>query len=140
MAHKKGQGSTSNGRDSRGQRLGVKRFGGQAVKAGEILERLFTDQPNHPGVAHYIIHSYDYPELAKMGLSAARSYAEIAPSSSHAQHMPSHIFTRLGLWEESISTNINSASSATCYAESIAPGAHWDEEVHAIDIHICMSE
>lgn len=101
-------------------------------EAGKILDALFVKEPNHPGIAHYIIHSYDYPELAKLGLNTARRYAEIAPNSAHAQHMPSHIFTRLGLWEESISTNINSAASATCYAESVAPGAHWDEEIHAI--------
>lgn len=101
-------------------------------EAGKILEALFEKEPNHPGIAHYIIHSYDYPELAELGLTTARRYAEIAPSSAHAQHMPSHIFTRLGLWEESIQTNINSAASAICYAESIAPGAHWDEEVHAM--------
>jgi len=101
-------------------------------EAGKILEDLFKKEPNHPGIAHYIIHSYDYPELAELGLSTARRYAEIAPNSAHAQHMPSHIFTRLGLWEESINTNINSAASATCYAESVSPGAHWDEEVHAM--------
>ena len=101
-------------------------------EAGKILEALFINEPNHPGIAHYIIHSYDYPELAELGLNTARRYAEIAPNSAHAQHMPSHIFTRLGLWEESITTNINSAASAICYAESIAPGAHWDEEVHAM--------
>ncbi|MEX0997649.1 MAG: hypothetical protein WDZ45_11410 [Flavobacteriaceae bacterium] len=102
-------------------------------EAGGLLEDLFKKEPNHPGIAHYIIHSYDYPELAELGLSTARRYATIAPNSAHAQHMPSHIFTRLGLWEESISTNINSAESAICYAESIAPGAHWDEEVHAME-------
>ena len=101
-------------------------------ESGKLLESLFQEKPNHPGIAHYIIHSYDYPELAELGLSTARRYAEIAPASAHAQHMPSHIFTRLGLWEESISTNINSASSAVCYAESVSPGAHWDEEVHAM--------
>lgn len=101
-------------------------------EAGKILDALFVKEPNHPGIAHYIIHSYDYPELAKLGLNTARRYAEIAPNSAHAQHMPSHIFTRLGLWEESINTNINSAASATCYAESVAPGAHWDEEIHAM--------
>jgi len=101
-------------------------------EAGKILEELFKKEPNHPGIAHYIIHSYDYPELAELGLNTARRYADIAPNSAHAQHMPSHIFTRLGLWEESINTNINSASSAVCYAESISPGAHWDEEVHAM--------
>ena len=101
-------------------------------EAGRILEELFQKEPNHPGIAHYIIHSYDYPELAQLGLSTARRYADIAPNSAHAQHMPSHIFTRLGLWDESISTNINSATSAVCYAESVAPEAHWDEEVHAM--------
>lgn len=100
--------------------------------AGKILEGLFKKEPNHPGIAHYIIHSYDYPELAELGLSTARRYADIAPNSAHAQHMPSHIFTRLGLWNESISTNINSAASAVCYAQSIALDAHWDEEVHAM--------
>lgn len=101
-------------------------------EAGKILEELFAKEPNHPGIAHYIIHSYDYPELAELALSTARRYVEIAPSSAHAQHMPSHIFTRLGLWDESISTNVKSASSAVCYAESIAPGAHWDGELHAM--------
>ncbi|WP_341225458.1 hypothetical protein [uncultured Arcticibacterium sp.] len=101
-------------------------------QAGKILEKLFIKEPNHPGVAHYIIHSYDYPELAKLGLETARRYADIAPNSAHAQHMPSHIFTRLGLWDESILTNINSASSAVCYAESISPGSHTYEEVHAM--------
>ena len=101
-------------------------------EAGQILDNLFRKEPNHPGIAHYIIHSYDYPELAKLGLSTARRYADIAPNSAHAQHMPSHIFTRLGLWDESIDTNLNSAESAICYAESISPGAHWDEEVHAM--------
>jgi len=101
-------------------------------EAGKILEDLFKKAPNHPGIAHYIIHSYDYPELAHLGLNTARRYATIAPNSAHAQHMPSHLFTRLGLWEESIATNIKSAESAVCYAESLAPGAHWDEEVHAM--------
>ena len=101
-------------------------------EAGKILDDLFQKEPNHPGIAHYIIHSYDYPELAELGLGTARRYADIAPNSAHAQHMPSHIFTRLGLWNESINTNINSASSAVCYAESVSPGAHWDEEVHAM--------
>lgn len=102
-------------------------------KAGNILDALFKKQPNHPGIAHYIIHTYDYPELAELGLTTARRYAEIAPASAHAQHMPSHIFTRLGLWQESINTNINSASSAVCYAESINPGANWAQEIHAVD-------
>ena len=67
-------------------------------KAGAILEPLFVEQPEHPGIAHYIIHAYDYPPLAKQALDAARRYAKIAPDSPHALHMPSHIFTRLGLW------------------------------------------
>ena len=102
-------------------------------KSGKILEDLFTEKPNHPGIAHYIIHNYDYPELAEKGLSTARRYAEIAPASAHAQHMPSHIFTRLGLWDESISTNINSASSASCYGENVNPDATWAQEIHAVD-------
>lgn len=102
-------------------------------KSGEILESLFLKQPNHPGIAHYIIHNYDYPELAELALPIARRYAEIAPASAHAQHMPSHIFTQLGLWDESINSNINSTASALCYAESIDPEGHWDEELHGMD-------
>ncbi len=102
-------------------------------KAGNILEKLFPDQPNHPGIAHYIIHSYDYPELAEMALSSARRYAAIAPASSHAQHMPSHIFTRLGLWEESIQSNLSATSSAQCYAAQVEMDGHWDEEIHGTD-------
>jgi tetratricopeptide (TPR) repeat protein len=102
-------------------------------KAGQILKTIFKDQPDHPGVAHYIIHTYDYPELAKLALPTARRYAQIAPASAHAQHMPSHIFTRLGLWEESISSNINSTNSAVCYGQSINPDGHWDEELHGMD-------
>ncbi|MEP1032191.1 hypothetical protein [Ekhidna sp.] len=101
--------------------------------SGEILESIYPDQPNHPGIAHYIIHNYDYPELAELALPAARRYAEIAPASAHAQHMPSHIFTRLGLWDESIASNIKMISSAQCYAESLDSTARWDEELHGID-------
>jgi len=102
-------------------------------KAGKILEALFKEQPEHPGIAHYIIHTYDYPEIANLGLETARRYAQIAPSSAHAQHMPSHIFTRRGLWEESIATNINSAASAVCYAESMNEKGNWSQEIHAMD-------
>ncbi|NNL02810.1 MAG: hypothetical protein HKP39_11085, partial [Eudoraea sp.] len=101
-------------------------------KSGEILEKLFVEQPNHPGIAHYIIHNYDYPELAHLALPTARRYASIAPASSHAQHMPSHIFTRLGLWDESIESNVNSASSARCYAEARNMDGHWSNELHAM--------
>ncbi len=102
-------------------------------KSGQILESIFPNQPNHPGIAHYIIHNYDYPELAALALPTARRYAEIAPASAHAQHMPSHIFTQLGLWEEAIQSNLNSTASAVCYAESIDPEGHWDEELHGMD-------
>ncbi len=81
----------------------------QQKKAAEILNRLFEQQPNHPGLAHYIIHAFDSPPLAPLALSAARRYAEIAPDAPHAQHMPSHTFTRLGYWDESIKTNRRSA-------------------------------
>ncbi|MGI9547818.1 MAG: tetratricopeptide repeat protein [Flavobacteriaceae bacterium] len=101
-------------------------------KSGEILEGLFKDEPNHPGIAHYIIHNYDYPELAHLALPTARRYAEIAPASSHAQHMPSHIFTRLGLWEESVHSNLNSANSARCYADARNMEGHWSNELHAM--------
>lgn len=92
-----------------------------------------ADEPDHPGIAHYIIHNYDYPELAEKALATARRYAQIAPSSAHAQHMPSHIFTRLGLWEESINSNLKSTEAALCYSNSINPNAHWGEELHGMD-------
>src|SRR5262249_24977103 len=95
-------------------------------KAGAILEKIFVKQPDHPGVAHYIIHAYDYPPLAGQALNAARSYAKIAPDSPHALHMPSHIFTRLGLWQESIESNLASEAAAEKYH---APG----NELHAKD-------
>lgn len=102
-------------------------------KAGGILESIFPTQANHPGIAHYIIHNYDNPELAHLALPTARRYAEIAPSSAHAQHMPSHIFTRLGLWDESIQSNIYSSEAAQCYAEESEMDGNWDEEIHAMD-------
>ncbi|HEX2711328.1 MAG TPA: hypothetical protein VHM88_03765, partial [Candidatus Acidoferrales bacterium] len=95
-------------------------------KAGAILEKIFAEQPEHPGVAHYIIHCYDYPRLAQESLDAARRYAKIAPDSPHALHMPSHIFTRLGLWQESIESNLASAAAAR---KDNAPG----DELHARD-------
>lgn len=102
-------------------------------KAGGILESIFPDQPNHPGIAHYIIHNYDNPVLAPLALNTARRYAEIAPASAHAQHMPSHIFTRLGYWDESIQSNLNSMEAARCYAEGAGIEGHWDEELHGMD-------
>lgn len=102
-------------------------------EAGAILNALFAKAPNHPGVVHYIIHTYDSPELASMALTAARKYASVAPSSSHALHMPSHIFTRLGLWDECINSNLAAVSSAQCYAQSAGIKGHWDEELHGVD-------
>ncbi|MDB5208911.1 MAG: hypothetical protein JWR72_3986 [Flavisolibacter sp.] len=102
-------------------------------KAINLLNPVFQRQPLHPGIAHYILHNCDYPELAELALPAARKYAAIAPSSAHAQHMPSHIFTRLGLWGESIKSNLVAASSAKCYGEKAKIKGHWDEELHAMD-------
>jgi hypothetical protein len=79
------------------------------MRAAAILEPLFAEHPDHPGVAHYLIHTYDYPPLAEQGLEAARRYAEIAPDATHAQHMPSHIFTRVGKWEDSVASNTTAA-------------------------------
>jgi tetratricopeptide (TPR) repeat protein len=98
----------------------------QLLKAGALLETLIDKYPQHPGLAHYIIHSYDVPALADRALAAARRYATIAPSAPHALHMPSHTFTRVGSWQESIDTNIASANAARA-AGSIA------EELHAMD-------
>jgi tetratricopeptide (TPR) repeat protein len=92
------------------------------LKAGVLLEQIFAQQPDHPGVAHYIIHAYDFAPLAQRGLPAARRYAEIAPSSPHALHMPSHIFSMLGLWQESIQGNLASAAAAKAYAAKHLPG------------------
>src|SRR5262249_10242689 len=72
------------------------------LKGAAILETVFARQPRHPGVAHYLIHLYDTPALAERGIDAARRYSEIAPAAPHAQHMPTHIFTRVGYWKESI--------------------------------------
>ena len=101
--------------------------------AGAILKTLYPEQPDHPGIIHYIIHTYDYPGLAEQALPAARRYAQVAPSSAHALHMPSHIFTRLGLWEESIRSNNASVASAQCYAGAAGIRGHWDEELHGLD-------
>jgi hypothetical protein len=81
-------------------------------KAGAMLEPLALQEPDHPGMEHYIIHSYDYPALAPQALAAARRYAKVAPDAPHALHMPSHIFTRLGLWQDSIESNLASADAA----------------------------
>lgn len=102
-------------------------------RAGEVLEPIFREMPQHPGVAHYIIHSYDFPTLATRGLDAARRYSRIAQDSPHALHMPSHIFTRLGLWEDSIQSNLDSAAAARKDVERSMPGARSFDELHAMD-------
>ena len=101
--------------------------------AAEILNKILPKEPNHPGIVHYLIHSYDVPGLAYLALAAARSYAKIAPSSSHAMHMPSHIFTRLGLWQESIQSNIDSAAIAKKKVAKTNPGWASQDELHALD-------
>ena len=78
------------------------------LKAAAVLEKLFAEEPNHPGVAHYLIHTYDRPDMAKLGLPAARKYAQLAPAAPHALHMPAHIFARLGMWQEDIDSNVRS--------------------------------
>lgn len=98
----------------------------QQLKATAILEPLFAAHPNHPGLAHYIIHAYDHPPLAEKALGAARRYASLAPAIPHALHMPSHTFTRVGSWRESIETNRRSAEAAR---KSSTAG----EELHALD-------
>ncbi|MRG46900.1 tetratricopeptide repeat protein [Chitinophaga sp. SYP-B3965] len=102
-------------------------------KASAILTALQSKAPDHPGIIHYIIHANDYPALAAIALPAARKYATIAPASAHAQHMPSHIFTRLGLWDECIYSNRVSTAAAKCYAENTGIKGHWDEELHGMD-------
>jgi tetratricopeptide (TPR) repeat protein len=102
-------------------------------KAAGILNGLLPVEPNHPGIAHYMIHSFDYPPLAQEALPAARAYARIAPSSPHALHMPSHIFTRLGLWQESIDSNIASADAGRKLVAMRHPGAASFDALHALD-------
>jgi len=99
------------------------------LKAGAILEKLFEEEPTHPGIAHYIIHTYDVPALAGQALVAARRYAAIAPDAPHALHMPSHTFTRLGYWEESIDSNVAAADAARREGQTA-------EELHASDYEI----
>jgi hypothetical protein len=96
------------------------------LKGAAILRPIFARQPQHPGVAHYLIHLHDYPAIAEKGLDAAERYAQIAPAAPHAQHMPSHIFTRVGYWKESIDSNLASAKAAKADKE-------WDDQMHGMD-------
>ncbi len=102
-------------------------------QAAAILNRILPQEPDHPGIAHYLIHSYDSPRLAILALPAARTYAKIAPASPHALHMPSHIFTRLGLWDESIQSNLASAAAAKSQMAKTRPGANSQDQLHAMD-------
>jgi tetratricopeptide (TPR) repeat protein len=96
------------------------------LKGAALLEPIFKRKPQHPGVAHYLIHLYDYPAIADKGLPAAKRYASIAPAAPHAQHMPSHIFTRVGYWKESIKSNAESARVAKLDGET-------HDQAHGLD-------
>ena len=100
-------------------------------QAAVVLEKLFAEEPNHPGVAHYLIHTYDKPEMAQLGLPAARKYAQLAPAAPHALHMPAHIFARLGLWQDDIDSNVRSiAATQKEAAEHMGGEGH---QFHAMD-------
>jgi tetratricopeptide (TPR) repeat protein len=99
------------------------------LKGAAILEVIAKRQPQHPGVAHYLIHLYDYPAIAEKGLDAARRYAKIAPAAAHAQHMPSHIFTRVGYWSESIASNAEAARVAK-------EARDFHDQLHAMDYQV----
>jgi hypothetical protein len=103
------------------------------TRATEILEPFYRKHPDHPGVIHYLIHGYDYPPVAEKGLPAAKAYAEIAPWVPHVLHMPSHIFTRLGMWKDVIESNLSSAEASRQYAALKHPDATSFEELHAQD-------
>jgi tetratricopeptide (TPR) repeat protein len=100
-------------------------------EAAAVLEKLFEEEPSHPGVAHYLIHTYDKPEMAQLGLPAARRYAQLAPAAPHALHMPAHIFARLGLWQDDIDSNVRSiAATQKEAAEHMGGEGH---QFHAMD-------
>ncbi|MFI5208334.1 MAG: hypothetical protein ACHQX4_09975 [Gemmatimonadales bacterium] len=102
-------------------------------QAADILEPLFRRAPGHPGLAHYLIHTYDTPGLAHLGAHAADRYASIAPSVPHALHMPSHIYIRLGMWDQAIASNVKSAAAARSYEVAQHLGGIWDQRMHAMD-------
>jgi len=102
-------------------------------QALQLLQRVLKDEPQHPGVAHYIIHSSDYPELAQLGLDAARAYTQIAPAVPHALHMPSHIFIRLGQWQDAAQSNLAADQAAQEHARQHASGSGWDQRFHFMD-------
>jgi hypothetical protein len=103
-------------------------------KAAEVLNKVWAEQPNHPGVVHYLIHSDDSPEFAEAGLDAAICYSKIAPDVPHALHMPSHIFTRLGMWQRSIDSNRAAHAAALAYVrKTLGPESFDTETVHTMD-------
>jgi tetratricopeptide (TPR) repeat protein len=102
-------------------------------EAGRILEPLFRRHPDHPGLAHYLIHAYDSPALAREGEAAADRYASIAPSVPHAEHMPSHIYTRIGAWERSITANLRAVEAAHRFEAAQPARGMWDQDAHALD-------
>jgi hypothetical protein len=102
-------------------------------KAAGILNGLLAKHPDHPGIAHYLIHSFDYPALAPLALNAAYAYSKIAPAAPHALHMPSHIFVRLGMWDETIASNLQSAAAAREKADQLHPGTMPFNALHAYD-------
>jgi hypothetical protein len=104
----------------------------QQKRAIALLDPLYERYPDHPGLAHYIIHSTDSPALASLGLKAARRYSRIAPAAPHAQHMPSHIFVRLGLWDETVTANLQSLDAGVTHARSTGTGPS-PAELHALD-------
>jgi len=103
------------------------------LKAGAILEKIEAKLPDHPGVLHYLIHTYDYPTLAQRGLDAANRYAEVAPLAQHAQHMPAHAYSMLGLWTQSVASNTKSRAVAQVQAARLWPGATHPSEPHHLD-------
>jgi tetratricopeptide (TPR) repeat protein len=102
-------------------------------EAAAILNRVLALEPDHPGVVHYLIHNFDYPPLADLALPAARRYAGIAPASPHAQHMPSHIFVRLGLWDEAIKSNLAAEAASRAFAKAQGLPDSSSERLHAMD-------
>ncbi len=125
-----------------GSALPTDRTYAKQMQAADILNALLPRYPRHPGIAHYLIHSYDVPALARLALPAARSYAAMAPAVPHAQHMPSHIFTRLGLWDESIASNHRAEAAAKAYAARVHMTGIYDEQIHAMDylVYACLQE
>src|SRR5258706_7490168 len=103
------------------------------LKAGAILEKILAKLPDHPGALHYLIHTYDYPPLAQRGLDAANRYAEVAPAAQHAQHMPSHTYSMLGLWTQSVASNTKSRAIAQRQAARLWPGETNPGEPHHLD-------